>query len=186
MDLVEDSLGVPLDAFLSRPLFAHLATQSPDGPRESPLWFHWDGEALWFIGHETATFPERVASYPRTAVGVVDFDRTSGVVQHVGLRGRATVEPFDGARAVSLLDRYLDGEPATWPDRFRHPLDTPTSTRSSDSTPRRSSRAISRTTPGPTRDPPPTSVAHRRTPDSASDSLLLTCSTGDCFGTRIG
>ena len=39
-----------LDEFLSRPLFAHLATASEQGPRESPVWFHWDGHYLWIIG----------------------------------------------------------------------------------------------------------------------------------------
>jgi hypothetical protein len=33
-----------LDEFLSRPLYAHLAHNSAQGPRESPVWFHWDGQ----------------------------------------------------------------------------------------------------------------------------------------------
>ncbi len=35
-----------LDGFLARPLYAHLAHSSESGPRESPVWFHWDGQAI--------------------------------------------------------------------------------------------------------------------------------------------
>src|SRR5882672_7211922 len=56
MKIVERSVsagGRPvfdLDEFLSRPLYAHLAHSSEHGPRESPVWFHWDGQAIWIIG----------------------------------------------------------------------------------------------------------------------------------------
>ena len=36
--------------FLARPLIAHLATASVDGPRNSPVWFLWEDEAIWLIG----------------------------------------------------------------------------------------------------------------------------------------
>jgi len=52
-----------LDEFLSRPLFAHLAHDSGQGPRDSPVWFHWDGQALWIIGGRT--FPENLRREPR-------------------------------------------------------------------------------------------------------------------------
>jgi hypothetical protein len=39
-----------LDEFLSRPLYGHLAHDSGHGPRDSPVWFHWDGQDLWMIG----------------------------------------------------------------------------------------------------------------------------------------
>jgi hypothetical protein len=45
-----------LDEFLSRPLYAHVAHDSGHGTRDSPVWFHWDGQALWIIGG--TTFPD--------------------------------------------------------------------------------------------------------------------------------
>ncbi len=39
-----------MDEFLARPLYAHLAHNGEQGPRESPVWFHWDGQAIWIIG----------------------------------------------------------------------------------------------------------------------------------------
>lgn len=88
-----------LDQVLSRPLFAHLATASEQGPRESPVWFLWEEEAIWIIGnYQSDTFPKRIEREPRCAIGVVDFDIATGLVQHVGFRGRARLEPHEEAR----------------------------------------------------------------------------------------
>lgn len=107
-----------LEEVLSRPLFAHLATASEDGPRESPVWFLWEGGALWVIGNRvTDSFPSRVAREPRCAVGVIDFDAATGRVLHVGFRGRARLEAHDPERMRRLLGRYM-GEEARWDSRF--------------------------------------------------------------------
>jgi hypothetical protein len=51
MKLIHDRPGtVDLEEFLSRPLFAHLATASEEGPRESPVWFLGEDGAVWIIG----------------------------------------------------------------------------------------------------------------------------------------
>ena len=112
-----------LDEFLARPLFAHLATASQAGARESPMWFLWEDDAIWIIGNrKTDTFPARIQREPRCAIGIVDFDRTRGLVQHAGLRGRATLEPFEPARARRLLRRYLGSREERWDARFRETL----------------------------------------------------------------
>jgi nitroimidazol reductase NimA-like FMN-containing flavoprotein (pyridoxamine 5'-phosphate oxidase superfamily) len=122
--VIRDRAGtVDLDEFLARPLFAHLATASPDGPRESPVWFLWEDDAIWIIGsRRDDSFPARLEADPRCAVGIVDFDRSTGSVHHVGVRGRATVQQFDPERAERLLLRYLGEAEATWPARFRATL----------------------------------------------------------------
>jgi hypothetical protein len=107
-----------LEEVLARPLFAHLATASEEGPRESPVWFLWEGGRLWVIGnYETDSFPRRVEREPRCAVGVVDFDVSTGLVQHVGMRGRARLEPHDRERLTRLLGRYMGGL-ERWDERF--------------------------------------------------------------------
>lgn len=110
-----------LDEFLSRPLYAHLAHLSPDGPRESPVWFHWDGQAIWIIGG--TTFPENLKREPRCAVGIVDWNPLSGLSQHVGLRGRAGVLPFDSAIARTIFRKYFGPDEAKWDPRFREDID---------------------------------------------------------------
>jgi nitroimidazol reductase NimA-like FMN-containing flavoprotein (pyridoxamine 5'-phosphate oxidase superfamily) len=115
--------SVDVDEFLSRPLFAHLATTSEDGPRESPVWFLWEEGALWILGsRRTDSFPARLEREPRCAIGIVDFDLTTGLVQHVGFRGRATVEKLDRGREKRLLARYLGSDETQWDSRFRESL----------------------------------------------------------------
>src|SRR3712207_558441 len=122
-DLDEEGARRLLADLLSRPLFAHLATASQDGPRESPVWFLWEEGALWIIGnYRTDSFPKRVEREPRCAVGVVDFDVGSGLVRHVGFRGSARLMPHDRARMVRLLGRYL-GALEDWDERFVEILD---------------------------------------------------------------
>ena len=122
-DLGDEGARRLLADLLSRPLFAHLATASEDGPRESPVWFLWEEGALWIIGnYRTDTFPRRVEREPRCAVGVVDFDAATGLVQHAGFRGRARLTPHDPARMERLLSRYM-GERSAWDPRFVEVLD---------------------------------------------------------------
>jgi hypothetical protein len=106
-----------LAEFLSRPLYAHLAHNSDEGPRESPVWFYWDGEVIWIIGG--ASFPENLKRDPRCALGIVDWDPTTGLSHHVGMRGRAEVLPFDPAKARSVFQRYLGPDEADWDPALR-------------------------------------------------------------------
>jgi Pyridoxamine 5'-phosphate oxidase len=108
-----------LDSFLARPLMAHLATGSPEGARESPLWFLWEDGALWFIGNDRDSFPRRVAQDGRCAVGIVEFDLGRGLLLHVGMRGDAEVVPLDQDRCHRLLRRYLGEDRDKWEPEFR-------------------------------------------------------------------
>lgn len=122
-DLGEDAARRLMTEILARPLFAHLATQSGGGPRESPVWFLWEEDALWIIGnYRTDSFPKRIELEPRCAVGIVDYDASTGLVQHVGFRGRASLEPHDADRMKRLLSRYM-GEIERWDERFIEILD---------------------------------------------------------------
>ncbi len=124
-ELEETAARRLLAELLARPLFAHLATASEHGPRESPVWFLWEEGALWIIGnYKTDTFPKRIEREPRCAVGVVDFEVATGLVRHVGFRGRARLAPHDPARMERLLGRYM-GERDAWDPRFVEILDDP-------------------------------------------------------------
>lgn len=128
MELVEHTLEVDVDDFLSRPLFAHLATVTDDGaPRHSPMWFIWEDGSVWVVANERRnTFYERLEHESRCTVGVLEYDQTTGSVEHVGMRGRASLTPFDNRdgddseddRAIRMLCRYL-GRREQWPDRFQ-------------------------------------------------------------------
>jgi hypothetical protein len=109
-----------LDEFLARPLYAHLAHDSGEGPRESPVWFHWDGRALWIIGG--TSFPKNLEREPRCAIGIVDWNPATGFSQHVGLRGRAEVVPFDSAVARTIFKKYFGPREDHWDPRFREDI----------------------------------------------------------------
>ena len=122
MEVVENTLDVDIDTFLNRPLFCFLATVEENLPRISPLWFLWEDSAIWIIADAGKTYPSRVEQNPETALAIVDFDRTAGTVQHVGMRGHAAVEQHDPSRAERLLARYLGPNKAEWDvSRFPDP-----------------------------------------------------------------
>jgi hypothetical protein len=122
-DLDEGAAQFLLNDILSRPLFAHLATASEHGPRESPVWFLWENNALWIIGnYKTDSFPKRIEQESHCAVGIVDFDKSTGLVQHAGFRGCGFLQPYDKERMTRLFNRYM-GEVESWDLRFVELLD---------------------------------------------------------------
>lgn len=118
MEIVENTLESDLESALERPLFCYLAQAIDAGPRLSPLWFLWEDEALWIIARTDRSYLERTKRRPQTAVAIVDFDRRTGRVEHIGMRGTASVEPYDPDRAQRLLAKYLGDERSEWPDGF--------------------------------------------------------------------
>ena len=105
--------------------FAHLATASAEGPRESPVWFLWEEGAIPIIGEGGDSFPKRIERDPRCAVGVVEFDSSEAVVKHVGIRGEGSVEPLDPDRAERLLIPYIGDDREAWDPMFRAVLAEP-------------------------------------------------------------
>lgn len=122
-DMDGESARRLMEEILARPLFAHLATASEHGPRESPVWFLWEDGALWIIGnYRTDSFPKRIEREPRCAIGIVHFDASTGLVRHVGFRGQARLEAHDADRMKRLLGRYM-GVLDNWDSRFVEILD---------------------------------------------------------------
>ena len=100
---------------LNLPLMANLATLAEDGaPRNAPVWFHWEDGALHMLSDATASSPRRIARDPRVAVEIVQYDNAGGILRHLGMRGRASVEPMDPALFRRLLARYLGPDEAAW------------------------------------------------------------------------
>lgn len=123
MEIVENTLDVDLGTFLDRRLMAHLATTSPAGGRHAPVWYLWEDESIWIIADSSKrTFPDRIERDPRCAIGIVDFEPSTGRLQHVGFRGTASIEPHDPDRAERLMKRYFRADKDRWNrDRFGDP-----------------------------------------------------------------
>jgi hypothetical protein len=106
------------DLVLDKPLMAHLATSSPDGPRASPVWFHWEDRAIWLIGTSRDSFVRRLQAESRCALSIVDFDVQRGILRHIGIRGSAQIQAMDRERLQRLLRRYLGSDEAAWNEWF--------------------------------------------------------------------
>ena len=107
----------PMDV-LALPLMANLATLCPDGPRNAPVWFLWEGAALFMLGSAGNGSVGRIAQDPRVAVEIVQFDNAGGILLHLGMRGRAQVLPMDPALFRRLLAKYLGPDRTTWTPWF--------------------------------------------------------------------
>jgi len=109
-----------MNDFLSGNSLARLAVLKTDGaPYVVPVWYHWDGEALWFVGRERSAWCKHIANDGRTAV-VIDSEHSdpdeSGQrveIPKVVMEGQSEVveEPNVGGQWVDIAEkmsyRYL-------------------------------------------------------------------------------
>jgi hypothetical protein len=99
---------------LALPLMANVATVASDGsPRNAPMWFIWEDDAIWLLGSAGGSSVGRLQVDARCAIEIVYYDNPAGVLLHLGLRGKATVEPMQPAMFRRLLAKYI-GKPASW------------------------------------------------------------------------
>lgn len=96
------------DAFLTQARTCRVATVSTDGPHITPLWFVWDGSALWISSIVRSRRWRDLERDPRVAV-VVDDGHEFAELHGVELRGK--VEPVgDVPRAGGPDPRLTEPE----------------------------------------------------------------------------
>jgi hypothetical protein len=107
-----------LDEFLASERTCRVATLSPHGPHVTPLWFAWDGTALWLTSLVSSQRWTDLARDPRVSV-LVDAGEGYGELRGAELRGSVEIigeVPRKGA-PVDELDaperlfaaKYADG-----------------------------------------------------------------------------
>lgn len=106
-----------VDAYLSQPLTARLAT---NGPTLRPVWYLWEDDAFWWLTGPWSRLAEHLRDDLRVVVLVDTCDLTTGEVRQVTASGRAEIVPYDAERARRKLRRYLGTEESLWDSRF-HP-----------------------------------------------------------------
>jgi hypothetical protein len=79
-----------VDELLGRSRTCRVATVGPAGPHVSPLWFVWDGQALWLSSLARSKRWTDLRRDPRMAV-VVDDGTEFGELRGVELHGRVEV-----------------------------------------------------------------------------------------------
>jgi nitroimidazol reductase NimA-like FMN-containing flavoprotein (pyridoxamine 5'-phosphate oxidase superfamily) len=109
------------DEFLAGDALARLAVLKEDGsPYVVPVWYHWDGQSLWFIGRERSQWCSYIQRDPRVAV-VIDKehgrpDEDSGSMSQIPkimTDGKAEIieTPNIGGKWVAICEkmavRYL-------------------------------------------------------------------------------
>lgn len=114
-DAVTPEPDFDVDAFLSRPLVARVATT---GPTVRPVWFLWEEGAFWWLTGSWARLPEDVDQDPEAALTVDTCDLATGEVRQVIARGSIEILAYDRDRAVRKLRRYLGPDISRWDDRF--------------------------------------------------------------------
>ena len=109
-----------MDAFLASAALARLACLKPDGaPYVIPVWYQWDGEAIWFVGRERSVWCKYIQNDPRVSV-VIDAPHSepneagqSVEIPKVIMEGSAEIveEPNVGGQWVQVAEemsyRYL-------------------------------------------------------------------------------
>jgi PPOX class probable F420-dependent enzyme len=79
-----------LDAFLAGQRTCRFATSGPDGPHVAPVWFAWDGQALWVYSLTRSQRWANVTRDPRVAV-VIDDGHHYHELRGVEIEGQAAV-----------------------------------------------------------------------------------------------
>jgi nitroimidazol reductase NimA-like FMN-containing flavoprotein (pyridoxamine 5'-phosphate oxidase superfamily) len=76
------------DAFLASERTCRVASVGPAGPHVSPLWFHWDGQALWLYSLTRSQRWANIEREPHVSV-VVDAGHDYGELRGVQINGIA-------------------------------------------------------------------------------------------------
>jgi len=82
--------GEELTSFLGEQHTCRFATTGPDGPHVAPVWFVWDGQAIWVYSLIRSQRWANVSRDPRVAV-VVDDGHHYHELHGVEIEGQATV-----------------------------------------------------------------------------------------------
>ena len=79
-----------LSAFLAEQHTCRFATTGPDGPHVAPVWFVWDGQAIWVYSLTRSQRWANLSRDPRVAV-VVDDGHHYHELHGVEIEGQATI-----------------------------------------------------------------------------------------------
>ena len=116
------------DAFLAEQRTCRVATTGPDGPHATPLWYVWDGDALWLYSIVRSRRWADLQRDPRVGA-VIDAGTDYLELRGVEITGRAEVvgevprtgEPHAALERVeaAFASRYFPGADGMYHDQ-RH------------------------------------------------------------------
>lgn len=114
-----------VDAFLTEERTCRVATVGPDGPHATPLWFCWDGAAVWVYSIVRSQRWTDLVGDPRIGV-VVDAGVEFAELRGVEITGRVEIvgpAPYTGEQpdpAADEVGRQFAGKYFGGTDRMFH------------------------------------------------------------------
>ena len=117
-----------IDELLAQPVLARLATAdaATGQPHVVPLWFLWDGEALWISSFSGTRKIKELLANPRAAVLIEPDAAHPSPLQAVLFKGPVEIirEPRDfiARQAIAIYTRYMgaEGVQAAEPQSWAH------------------------------------------------------------------
>lgn len=107
-----------INKVLNKPLMAYLSSSIENNPCSSPLWFLYDEDKIWLFGTDKDSFIKRLHANSNCAVSIVDFNLELGILQHVGVRGKASITKVDKKKLDKFLCKYLGNNKSNWSEWF--------------------------------------------------------------------
>ncbi len=109
-----------VQTLLTQPVLARLATANPTTlqPHVVPVWFEWDGDAIWISSFDSTRKMRDLIGNPRVSI-VVDTADADGAVRGIVFEGKADVIKDPAVvipRSTSIYLRYLGEEGIRQPD----------------------------------------------------------------------
>lgn len=104
-----------MEETLAQPVLARLATANPRSlqPHVVPVWFWWDGEAIWISAFNSTRKVKDLLKNPRCAVLVEPKDETPGL-RGILFEGQAELitqpDPRVAQMAAIIYERYVGAE----------------------------------------------------------------------------
>ncbi len=114
-DEANKSRAAKIEAFLSEPLLARIATVSAHDlqPHVVPVWFLWDGKSVWISSYSSTRKIRELQGNPKCSI-VIDTTGQAGGLNAVLFEGRAELvtEPREFVREMvtQVYIRYLGPE----------------------------------------------------------------------------
>jgi hypothetical protein len=107
-----------IDRFLAHQRTCRVATVSPAGPHVAPMWFYWDGRALWLNSVVASQRWIDLERDPRVAIVVDDGE---GYRELRGVEIRGEVEPVGEVPRVGAPDARLVEPELGFHAKYRDP-----------------------------------------------------------------
>ena len=125
-DKFDEEKKEQISTLLDQPVLARLATAHPESlqPHVVPLWYLWDGQAVWISGFGSTRKFKELSLNPKCAILIEPADPNVSKLQAILFEGKSEIIQDDRALIIDIshqiYHRYLgeegtkETEPQSW------------------------------------------------------------------------